>query len=142
MKKLLLLVVLILGISTAQAQTPFESKLTQEIHDLKEIKDRSVMLNGEGHYVTIKTTESLQALMVLMEQLNLSNDTNILTHSVSGITSPNDILNWLNNYLPLAEQNVNHFIASPFYQIGMNEPLIKHLVITYNLGIVFSRAYN
>lgn len=122
-------------------------QLSQELRDLMALKEKSIIINGEGHYITQQITKAVQALFNLIQFAGeVPLDTLSITQ-VNGVNftepmvSREDVKNYLLFYLPTAEGNLNYLLTTPLFSLEVID-IVKFRIAEYITSIVDGAFYN
>ena len=121
--------------------------LSQQITDLKALKDRSIIINGEGHAITQSITKATQSLFNVIEMSDNQPITNLSPTQVNGndftdaIFTQSDVQSYLQNYISTASDNVNYFAMEATFTLS-SRLVVEFRIAQYLTSILDGANYN
>ncbi len=121
--------------------------LSQEITDLKALKDKSILINGEGHYITHNVTKAIQSLINVIELSGNVVNSSLTPTKISGveftdtINTQQHIQNYLVNYKDIAIENSEYLTKEVRFVLESSQ-FVLFRINQYLTSIIDAAYYN
>ena len=107
MKKLLLLTILFLSFSLKSYSQNVNNSIPQQIVDLYELRDQSIIVYGCSNSITDDIGDAAQSLYRVYYEYQCNPIDTTINSSNVNVTTPAEIRAYLQYYIPIAESNAN-----------------------------------
>lgn len=122
-------------------------ELSQQITDLKALKDKSIIINGEGHAITQNITKAVQSLFNIIQLSQNTPITNLTPTQIDGaiftdaLFTQSDIQSYLQNYVSIANSNVDFFLNDVGFVLTARA-IAEYRIAQYLTSVIDGANYN